>query len=137
MSGPKRIRLSPCKTCGCEGHPGRTCDVAQEDRSAVVWTKARVEQLAKAPLMLVVSRRPHVLTDEPDRERRVEVLECRHELVVFASEPLEPVRKCDRCPPAGPPIDPTPAARELLPEARAALAGNAPAERPRAGSEAP
>lgn len=131
-----RVRLHPCKACGREGHPGRTCDVAQLDRSAVTWTKARESELANAPVMLVVSRRPHLLPG-CDRERRLEVLECRHEVTVFASEPLDPTRRCDRCPPPAEPDDPTPAARATSLEGRASLARplTTDAERPRAGQE--
>jgi hypothetical protein len=45
----------------------------------------------------VVARRALDLGD--DRPRRVERLECGHEITVFATDPLDPTRRCERCVP--------------------------------------
>lgn len=99
------MKLPTCGTCERTAHPGRTCDDAALDRDAVArceWMKAR---LALAPAVRVVERRPLDLGD--GRPRRTEVLECDHVVTVFATDPLDPTRRCERCIP-----DSTPTTKE-------------------------
>jgi hypothetical protein len=103
-----------------------------ENKAALAWVDSISERVSRAPWKRVVSRRPSEIRD--DRERRVEVLECSHEVTVFASDELSPLRRCERCPPEEP-AAPTPAARDVLPGARAVLASHVEPERPRAGLE--
>lgn len=92
-----RLAKGACGTCGRGAHPAKTCDAAALDRDAVAGVIELEARLARAPTVLVVSRRPLDLGD--DRPRRVEVLECGHEITVFATDHRDPTRRCERCVP--------------------------------------